>query len=45
MNREHGMPNAIVAHSWVDTPAAEEVVIREKAEALPIRRATQTSLI
>ena len=26
MNARHGMPNAIVAHAWVDTPDAEEIL-------------------
>ena len=26
MHAAHGMPNAIVAHAWVDTPNAEEIV-------------------
>lgn len=34
MNREHGMPNAIVAHAWVDTPGAEEIVSRQAASPL-----------
>ena len=26
MHAQHGMPNAIVAHAWVDTPNAEEII-------------------
>ena len=28
MSQQHGMPNAIVAHAWVDTPQAEETLSR-----------------
>ncbi len=28
MNRLHGMPNAIVAHAWVDEPNSEEMLAR-----------------
>jgi predicted TIM-barrel fold metal-dependent hydrolase len=27
----HGMPNAIVAHAWIDTPESEEIILRQKA--------------
>lgn len=33
-NRRHGMPNAIVAHAWVDTPDTEEILARQKTFAL-----------
>ena len=26
----HGMPNAIVAHAWIDTPDTEEVLLQHK---------------
>ena len=26
----HGMPNAIVAHAWIDTPDAEEILLQHK---------------
>mgnify|MGYP003694227103 CR=1 FL=1 len=26
----HGMPNAIVAHAWIDTPNAEEILVEHK---------------
>lgn len=28
MNRRHGMPNAIVAHAWVDEPGSEDILRR-----------------
>lgn len=34
MNRDHAMPNAIVAHSWVDTPGAEDIVAKQAASPL-----------
>jgi predicted TIM-barrel fold metal-dependent hydrolase len=29
-NAEFGMPNAIVAHAWVDTPDAEDILLKHK---------------
>jgi predicted TIM-barrel fold metal-dependent hydrolase len=29
INARHGMPNVIVAHAWVDTPDAEEIIARQ----------------
>ena len=26
----HGMPNAVVAHAWIDTPDAEEILLEHK---------------
>ena len=40
MHRRHGMPNAIVAHAWVDTPDAEEVLARQCA--FPLVRGIRT---
>ncbi|MFZ4806550.1 MAG: amidohydrolase family protein [Hyphomicrobiaceae bacterium] len=39
----HGMPNAIVAHVWVDTPDSEEILIRQKA--FPLVRGIRTKPI
>jgi predicted TIM-barrel fold metal-dependent hydrolase len=41
--KAHGMPNAIVAHAWVDTPDAEEVLARQKA--FPLVRGIRTKPI
>ena len=38
--RMHGMPNAIVAHAWIDTPDAEEIIVRQKA--FPLVRGIRT---
>lgn len=37
---EHGMPNAIVAHAWVDTPNAEEILAGHKR--FPLVRGIRT---
>lgn len=34
IHREHGMPNAVVAHAWVDTPRAEEVIAKQASSLL-----------
>ena len=34
LHAKHGMPNAIVAHAWVDTPEAEEILARHKQHPL-----------
>ena len=34
LNRQYGMPNAIVAHAWFHTPNAEEILARQKAYPL-----------
>jgi len=39
----HGMPNAIVAHVWVDTPDSEEILLRQKA--FPLVRGIRTKPI
>jgi predicted TIM-barrel fold metal-dependent hydrolase len=39
----HGMPNAIVAHAWVDTPESEEIIVRQKA--FPLVRGIRTKPI
>ncbi len=39
----HGMPNAIVAHAWVDTPDSEEIILRQKA--FPLVRGIRTKPI
>ncbi|MDE2515261.1 MAG: amidohydrolase family protein [Rhodospirillales bacterium] len=36
----HGMPNAVVAHAWVDTPDAEEMLARQAA--FPLVRGIRT---
>lgn len=36
----HGMPNAIVAHAWIDTPDSEEILARHKA--FPLVRGIRT---
>lgn len=41
--RTHGMPNAIVAHAWIDTPDAEEIILRQKA--FPLVRGVRTKPI
>lgn len=41
--RIHGMPNAIVAHAWIDTPDAEEIIVRQKA--FPLVRGVRTKPI
>jgi predicted TIM-barrel fold metal-dependent hydrolase len=40
MNRQHGMPNVIVAHAWVDTPDAEEILQRQSS--FPLVRGIRT---
>ena len=40
INAEYGMPNAIVAHAWVDTPDAEEVLAGHKR--FPLVRGIRT---
>src|SRR3984957_7890710 len=37
---EAGMPNAIVAHAWVDTPSAEDIIAAQAAN--PIVRGIRT---
>jgi predicted TIM-barrel fold metal-dependent hydrolase len=39
----YGMPNAIVAHAWTDTPNAEEVIVQHKA--FPLVRGVRTKPI
>jgi predicted TIM-barrel fold metal-dependent hydrolase len=39
----HGMPNAIVAHAWIDTPDAEEIIAQQKA--FPLVRGIRTKPI
>ena len=39
----HTMPNAIVAHAWIDTPDSEEVILRQKA--YPLVRGIRTKPI
>jgi predicted TIM-barrel fold metal-dependent hydrolase len=41
--KTHGMPNAIVAHAWIDTPDAEEIIVRQKA--FPLVRGIRTKPI
>jgi predicted TIM-barrel fold metal-dependent hydrolase len=36
----HGMPNAIVAHAWIDTPDAEEIILEHKQ--FPLVRGIRT---
>ena len=43
MHAEHGMPNAIVAHAWVDTPDAEEILAGHKR--FPLVRGIRTKPI
>ena len=40
MHAVHGMPNAIVAHAWVDTPDAEEILAGHKR--FPLVRGIRT---
>jgi predicted TIM-barrel fold metal-dependent hydrolase len=40
---KHGMPNAIVAHAWIDEPDSEEIIIRQKA--FPLVRGIRTKPI
>jgi len=40
---KYGMPNAIVAHAWIDEPASEEIIIRQKA--FPLVRGIRTKPI
>jgi predicted TIM-barrel fold metal-dependent hydrolase len=40
---ETGMPNAIVAHAWIDTPESEEILARHKA--FPLVRGIRTKPI
>ena len=39
----HGMPNAIVAHAWIDTPDAEEILLQHKQ--CPLVRGIRTKPI
>ena len=39
----YAMPNAIVAHAWIDTPDSEEVILRQKA--YPLVRGIRTKPI
>lgn len=34
VNRIHGLPTVIVAHAWVDTPDAQEIISRQAANSL-----------
>jgi len=43
MHAEYGMPNAIVAHAWVDTPNAEEIIVAHKK--FPLVRGIRTKPI
>ncbi len=43
ISARHGMPNAIVAHAWIDTPDAEEIIVRQKA--FPLVRGIRTKPI
>jgi predicted TIM-barrel fold metal-dependent hydrolase len=43
MSMAHGMPNAIVAHAWIDEPNSEELIIRQKA--FPLVRGIRTKPI
>lgn len=40
MHAEHGMPNAIVAHAWVDMPDSEEILAGHKC--FPLVRGIRT---
>ncbi len=40
LNERHGMPNAIVAHAWIDTPDAEEIL--EGHRRFPLVRGVRT---
>lgn len=40
VNARHGMPNAIVAHAWIDTPDAEEILVAHKG--FPLVRGIRT---
>ncbi len=40
MAARHGMPNAIVAHAWIDTPNAEEILVEHKK--FPLVRGIRT---
>jgi predicted TIM-barrel fold metal-dependent hydrolase len=39
----HGMPNAIVAHAWIDRPDSEEIILQQKA--FPLVRGIRTKPI
>lgn len=43
MAAQHGMPNAIVAHAWIDTPDAEEILLQHKK--FPLVRGIRTKPI
>ena len=43
MAARHGMPNAIVAHAWIDTPDAEEILAQHKQ--FPLVRGIRTKPI
>lgn len=43
VSARHGMPNAIVAHAWIDTPDAEEILVAHKA--FPLVRGIRTKPI
>ena len=40
---QYGMPNAIVAHAWIDTPDSEEILAKQKA--FPLVRGIRTKPI
>ena len=43
MHARHGMPNAIVAHAWIDEPSSEEILIEHKT--FPLVRGIRTKPI
>ena len=43
MASKHGMPNAIVAHAWIDEPNSEEILVQQKA--FPLVRGIRTKPI
>ena len=43
INARHGMPNVIVAHAWIDTPDAEEILLQHKT--FPLVRGIRTKPI
>ena len=43
LNARYGMPNAVVAHAWVDTPDAEEIIARQAQ--FPLVRGVRTKPI
>ena len=40
MNHQHGMPTVIVAHAWIDTPDAEEIL--QQQSSFPLVRGIRT---